>query len=115
MDVGALLALLEPHHITDRGLLRARRQAERRADAASRGALEKAIRRYFASMERESVAHLASLERKFDDLYQRQYNLQAERGVAERRLHGARAVIAALDVENGTARDASFPEASTAR
>lgn len=114
MDAGALLALLEPYHITDRGLLRAKREAERRGDASSCAALEHAIRRYFASLERETLAHLSGLERKFDDLYQRQYNLQAERGVAERRLQGARSVLAALGAARPAAADPA-PKPSTAR
>jgi hypothetical protein len=97
MDAGALLALLEPYHITDRALLRAKRDAQTRRDEASCAALVRAMQRYFGSMEQETVAHLAALERRFDDLYQRQYNLQAERGVAERRLAGSRSVLAALD------------------
>jgi hypothetical protein len=81
-EVAALLSLLEGHHITDRALVRARDRAQQTGDAS---ALEREIQRYFSAVERESGALLASVDRRLEELYQRQYNLEAERGVAERR------------------------------
>jgi hypothetical protein len=95
-DLAVLIALLDEYHITDRSLLRARERARSADDAAAVDSLHHEVRRYFAGMEREAGAQLASIDRKLEDLYQRQYNLQAERGVAERRLVGARRVLGAL-------------------
>ena len=40
---------------------------------------------------------MAEVDRRLDDMYQRQFNLTAERAVAQRRLDGARDVLRALD------------------
>lgn len=100
-DVTALIALLDDFHITDRALLRARERARTAENAAAIDSLHHEVRRYFAGMEREAGVQLASIDRKLEDLYQRQYNLQAERGVAERRLVGARRVLVALSESRG--------------
>jgi len=94
--VPGLLATLERFHVTDRSLSRARDRAAAKLDAASEAQLRKEMRRYFAAVERESASDLAAIDRKLDDLYQRQYNLHAERGVAERRLASARDVLTGL-------------------
>ena len=99
-DAAALFAILEAHHITDRALLRARDRAKQ-GDAGAEDALRREMRRYFGAVERESAALLAALDRKLDDLYQRQYNLQAERSVAQRRLAGARGARAAAEDASG--------------
>ncbi len=101
MEKKALLELLEGFRITDRALLRARERAERGHGANGTATLEQAARRYFASLEREATQHLAAIDSRLDDLYQRQYNLQAERGVAERRLLCAQRALAALDATRG--------------
>jgi len=93
-----LLALVDEFHITDRALVRARERVRAGAvDASAIEALRRAVAKYFRDMAAESEHDLGAIDRKLDDLYQRQYNLQAERGVAERRLSGARRVLAALD------------------
>ena len=92
-----LLAMLDGFHITDRALVRSRDRARVARDAASAQALEREMRRYFSAVERESASQLSSIDVKLDEAYQRQYNLQAERGVAERRLAGARGILSALD------------------
>jgi len=100
-----LLALVDEFHITDRALVRARDRV--RAGAADAGAVEalrRAVAKYFGDMAAESAQDLGAIDRKLDDLYQRQYNLHAERGVAERRLSGARRVLAALDAAFGDER-----------
>jgi hypothetical protein len=97
MNLTSLLELVDGYHITDRRLLRARAQLERdRGDAAER-AFRKEARRYFDSLAHEAEAHLVDVDRRLDDVYQRQYNLTAERAVAERRLGGARALLRALE------------------
>ena len=96
-DPDKLVALLDGFHITDRALVRSRDRARVSGDTASAAALRKEMRRYFGALEREAVSHLSSIDGKLDEVYQRQYNLQAERGVAERRLVGARKVLAALE------------------
>jgi hypothetical protein len=100
--LGHLLALVDEFHITDRGLLRAReRVREKPDDAGAVEALRREVAKYFGEMAAESDRDLVVLDRKLDDLYQRQYNLQAERGIAERRLSGAKRVLAELDAASG--------------
>ena len=98
-DAKKLATLLEEYHITDRALLRARDRARETGDDRTAQVLRREIRRYFAAVERESISLLSSIDRKLDDLYQRQYNLQAERGVAARRLDGARKMLVAAEDE----------------
>lgn len=101
-----LLALLDEFHVTDKALVRSRDRARSEAgDAGALASLKKEMRRYFAAVARESVTHLADLDRRLDDLYQRQYNAQAERGAAQRRLEAARRVLDALgDAGGGSSR-----------
>jgi len=99
-----LLALLDGFHVTDKALVRSRERARSSAgDTAALDSLKKEMRRYFAAVARESVSHLAELDRRLDDLYQRQYNAQAERSVAQRRLEAARRVLDALGDGSGGA------------
>jgi hypothetical protein len=92
-----LLALLDGFHITDRALVRSRDRARvSGGDVAAVEGLKKEMRRYFDAVARESTADLAGLDRRLDDLYQRQYNAQAERSIAQRRLDAARRVLEAL-------------------
>ena len=81
-------------HITDRAMLRAQRTFEAALHAGSpsppeRGAYLAAVRTYFSGFERDAQAQLTGVDRELDALYQRQYNLAAERGVAHRRLRRA--------------------------
>ena len=100
-----LLAMLDAFHITDRALVRVRDRARSASDDPRMlAALHKEMRRYFNAVAAESSSQLTALERRLDDLYQRQFNAQAERSVVQRRLDGARAVLAALD---GSKQDAS--------
>jgi Lon protease-like protein len=100
-EVAALTALVDAFHITDRGLLRARERLRVEASTDSDAEFRRHALRYFAALEREARNHLADIDRKLDELYQRQYNLQAERGVTERRLAGARSVLSALNEATG--------------
>ena len=99
-----LLALIDEFHITDRSLVRARDRVRNDDGAAAVEALRRAAAKYFGEMASEADRHLRELDGKLDDLYQRQYNLQAERGVTERRRDGAHRVLQSLDDVNQQAR-----------
>ena len=90
------MALVDEFHITDRALLRARDRVRKSSDDASMVEFRRQARRYFETVEREAAAHIAHVDRTLDELYQRQYNAQAERSVAARRLERTRAVLSAL-------------------
>ncbi|MDQ2816884.1 MAG: hypothetical protein M3T49_01560 [Candidatus Eremiobacteraeota bacterium] len=94
-DARAFLDSLDRFHITDRSLLRARAAAHA-GDQLAIAQLCRQARRYFASMHEEAGRQLADIDRKLDDLYQRQYNLQAERGVVQRRQRGSQEVLDAI-------------------
>jgi hypothetical protein len=88
-------------HITDRAMLRAQRTLENALQAgepspAVRAAYLAAVRTYFAGFERDAQAQLKGVDRELDALYQRQYNLAAERGVARTRLEAVQGVLASL-------------------
>lgn len=97
MNLSELLGLVDGYHITDKRLLRARAQLEQRRDGTTERAFRTEAQRYFDSLATEAEAHLAEVDRRLDDIYQRQYNLNAERAVAVRRLDGARGVLRALE------------------
>jgi len=96
MNLQNVLKLVDSFHITDRKLLRARKALAERADQAHIAAFRKEAQRYFAALQREAEEHMRSVDRRLDDLYQLQYNLQAERAVAQRRGEGARELLEAL-------------------
>ena len=88
-------------HITDRAMLRAQRTLESalrggEPSPPERSAYLAAVRSYFAGFERDAQAQLTSVDRELDALYQRQYNLAAERGVARKRLEVVQGVLASL-------------------
>ena len=88
-------------HITDRAMLSAQRAIEARLSAgdpppAARAAYLAAVKNYFTGFERDAHAQLASVDRQLDALYQRQYNLAAERGVAHKRVEAVEGVLASL-------------------
>jgi hypothetical protein len=64
-------------------------------DAAVRGYL-RAVTTYFTGFEREAREHLAGLEKRLARASQLQFNLTAERGVAERRVVATQGVLAHL-------------------
>jgi hypothetical protein len=97
MDWAAVVALVDAHHITDRRLLRARRELERRPGERSERAFRREAVRYFSQLIREARAQVAEVDRRLDDVYQQQYNLTAERAVAARRLEEAQSVLRALN------------------
>jgi hypothetical protein len=95
-DVDRLLEIIDRFHITDRALLRARETMRRQADESALATLASAAKRYFGAMHHEAERQLVEIDRRLDDIYQRQYNLQAERGVTQRRLSGAREALEAI-------------------
>ncbi len=97
MNLSELLALVDGFHITDKRLLRARAALERNRDEATLREFRTQVQRYFESLAREAQAQVADVDRRLDDSYQRQFNLNAERAVATRRLDGARDVLRLLD------------------
>lgn len=97
MNQTELLALVDQYHITDKRLLRARAELARSSNERTEREFRKQALRYFSSLAHEARAHLAQVDRRLDDVYQRQYNLHAERAVAERRLQGALELTRALE------------------
>lgn len=97
----ALAERVAAFHITDRAMLRAQKsftdalRAGEPSPAACEGYL-RAVRAYFSAFERDAQAQLAGVDRELDLLYQRQYNLAAERGVAHKRLEGVQGVLASV-------------------
>ena len=88
-------------HITDRAMLKAQRSFEAALGAgdpppATRAAYLAAVKNYFTGFERDAHAQLTSVDRQLDALYQRQYNLAAERGVAQKRVAAVQGVLASL-------------------
>jgi len=54
------------------------------------------VRRYFTRFSAEARGHLKAVDRELETLYQRQYNLTAERGVAAKRIEITQGVLSAL-------------------
>lgn len=97
MNLSELLALVDGFRITDKRLLRARAALETNHNETAERAFRKEAHRYFELLAREAQEHVTDVDRRLDDTYQRQFNLTAERAVAQRRLDGARDVLRALD------------------
>ena len=101
-DVRALAERVATFHLTDRSMLRAQRAIEAalaagEPSAAAVSAYLAAVRTYFTGFDRDAKAQLKSVDRELEKLYQRQYNLAAERGVAVRRVEIVRDVLDVLD------------------
>lgn len=101
-----LVARIAGFHITDRAMLKAQKSIEAALAAgdpapAQRAAYLRAASAYFAGFARDADAQLTGVDRQLDALYQRQYNLAAERGVAQKRVEAVRGVLSTL-AELGT-------------
>ena len=88
-------------HITDRTMLKAQQAFEHTLRAgepsgAERAAYLAAVKNYFTGFARDANAQLTGVDRQLDALYQRQYNLAAERGVAQKRIAAVQGVLASL-------------------
>jgi len=66
------------------------------SDAEARAYLA-AARLYFSGFEREARGHLERVDRELEKLYQVQYNLTAERGVAQRRVEATQGVLSSIE------------------
>jgi succinate dehydrogenase/fumarate reductase flavoprotein subunit len=97
MNLSELLALVDGFRITDKRLLRARATLNSDHNEAAERAFRREAQRYFQLLAREAQEHVADVDRRLDDTYQRQFNLNAERAVAQRRLDNARDVLRALE------------------
>ncbi len=89
-------------HITDRAMQRAQAAftaalARGTPTAAETGAYLRAVRTYFTGFARDAAAQLTGVDRELEGLYQRQYNLAAERGVAVKRIEAVQGVLALLE------------------
>jgi sulfite reductase alpha subunit-like flavoprotein len=65
-------------------------------DAADADRYLAEVRRYFTRFAAEASGHLRAVDRELETLYQRQYNLTAERGVAAKRIEITQGVLSAL-------------------
>jgi hypothetical protein len=96
-----LAARVAAFHITDRAMLRAQRAFEAALQAGEPSPAEQraylaAARAYFTGFERDAQAQLLGVDGELATLYQRQYNLVAERGVAQKRIEAVQGVLASL-------------------
>ncbi len=99
--LAALAAVVDTFHITDRAMQRAQRAfatacAGRAPTQAEASAYLRAVRTYFEGFAHDADAQLANVDRELERLYQRQYNLAAERGVAVKRIEAVQGVLALL-------------------
>jgi len=97
----ALVATVGEFYVRDRALERAQKAIERalRAGEPDRGEVRAylaEVKRYFSGFHREAVGQLAYVDRELERLYQRQFNLTAERGVAARRVEATQGVLSSL-------------------
>ena len=74
-----------------------RRLREGSLDASARENYAQAVRKYFAGFEKEARTHLRDVDRRLEHLNQVQFNLNAERGVAVKRIEATQSVLADLE------------------
>jgi hypothetical protein len=96
-----LVATVGAFYVRDRALERAQQDIERalaadELDAAAVRVYLAAVERYFSGFAREAQAQLKYVDRELERLYQRQFNLTAERGVAARRVEATQGVLSTL-------------------
>lgn len=92
------MAAVAEFRIRDRGVLAAQRAIEQilaARDATEEEALRyrAVVERYFAASAREAEQRLRDLDRRIAHINQVQFNLQAERGVAQRRVEVTQGVL----------------------
>ncbi len=97
----ALVETVGAFPIRDRSLVRAQREMERSlvGGGPDEGALRTylaAVRRYFDGFHTEAQSQLRFVDRELERLYQRQFNLTAERAVAARRVEVTQGVLSSL-------------------
>ncbi len=96
-----LVAAVGAFRLRDRTLERAQKEIERalaggEPDPSRVRAYLAAVERYFSGFQREAQAQLNHVDGELERLYQRQFNLTAERGVAARRLEATQGVLSSL-------------------
>jgi len=96
-----LVATVSEFYLRDRALLAAQKKIERalaagEPDASSVRAYLSAVDRYFKGFHREAKAQLEHVDRELQRLYQLQFNLTAERGVAAKRVEATQGVLATV-------------------
>jgi len=97
----ALVATVGAFYVRDRALERAQREIERALAAGEPAAVDvraylAAVKRYFSGFHSEANAQLRYVDRELERLYQRQFNLTAERAVAARRVEATQGVLSSL-------------------
>ena len=95
----ALVARVGEFHITERAMKQTQTEAEERIhqgtlDDAIRRRYLQAVRKYFAGFEKEARTHLRDVDRRLEHINQVQFNLNAERGVAVKRIEATQSVLA---------------------
>jgi hypothetical protein len=98
-EIAELVATVRGFHLTDRAILRAQKSIEEALalgtpTPAQSSAYLRVVRSYFERFARDAQAQLRSVDRELERLYQRQYNLSAERGVAAKRVDAVASVLA---------------------
>ena len=106
--LAALIERIGRFVVRDRRLTRAQTSMEAHLKAATEPspaetlAYLSAVRAYFSSFEREARAHLRDVDTRLAHASQVQFNLTAERGVAERRVEVTQGVLGDLaELERG--------------
>ena len=97
-ELVALAQRVGAFHITDRAMKRAQSEIDGAigtgtVDARLRDAYLGAVRRYFEGFHGEARAHLRDVDRRIEEMNQVLFNLNAERGVAVKRIEATRAVL----------------------
>jgi hypothetical protein len=101
--VRVLWSEVEGFHLHDRSFSRAQREMWRILEAGEELNGESvskyldAVRRYFSGFHREATEHLKRLDRRLASLAQLQFNADAERTVADRRVEITRNVLSRVD------------------
>ena len=96
-----LVARVGEFHITDRAMKQVQTEAEDRlrqgsVDDGIRRRYLQAVRKYFTGFEKEARTHLRDVDRRLEHINQVQFNLNAERGVAVKRIEATQSVLADL-------------------
>ena len=102
----ALVTTVAGFYVRDRALTREQKKMERILSARSPSEIEAetylaTVRKYFSGFEREARAHLHHVDRELEKVYQVQYNLTAERGVAQRRVEATQGVLSSIEEIGG--------------
>ena len=98
----ALVAAVGGFYVRDRAMVREQKKiegilSERPPTDGETKAYVAAVRNYFSGFEREARAHLKHVDRELEKLYQVQFNLTAERGVAQRRVEATQGVLSSIE------------------